>query len=260
MAPDAAPWDEPAPAGYRRNSRGDLVREANVTEINRRMDAVVRRIHAAGQSLSEQLWRFRMAALAEIWEFRDWVVESNGGRIGGRKGNITLTSYDGRERVQLAQAERVEAGIEILAAQAILEECVDAWSKGSGLNLQALVDQAFKRDAMGCLSVSHLLRLRRVEIDHPRWRDLQRTIADALRPVGVAEYVRLHRRPTPEQPWEQVPLHLAKVRPPEVSDNDSGPEAALRRRVRSAVEEARLAGMKEGEIMEALRAAKRRVN
>lgn len=101
-----------------------------------------------------------------------------------------------------------------------------------------------------------MLRLRRIEIDDPRWRQAQDAIGDALRPAGKAEYVRLYRRDDPGQRWEQVPLHLATVARPRGAAGS--PAEQLERRARSAVEEARRAGMGEGDIMEALRAAKRR--
>ena len=234
-------WGAPPPKGYWRDARGNLVHQANLSRTDQDMDATTRKIHAFGGALSDQMWRFRQYTLDDIYQFVERVTERYGGHLGGRKGNVQLTTFDGCLRVQLAQAEHIVAGPEIAAAQAIVEECIDEWSKRSSLNLKALVNGAFKPDATGRVSVAQLLRLRRVEIDDGRWREAQRAIGDALRPVGKAEYVRLYRRANPTQPWEQVPLHLATVRQPE----DSGDAAAevLTRRVRAAVEEGRAAGV-----------------
>lgn len=254
---DTIDWTAPIPPGYWRNAKGDLVHERNIRPVDRDMDDVVRRIHGFGEPLSEQMWRFRNHTTIDIMEFLGRTMERYGARVGGRKGNVQLTTFDGRLRVQLAQADRIEVGPEIEAARALIEACISRWGKGSDKKLRALVDQAFVAGADGSLSATALLRLRRVEIDDGEWRRALDAIADALRPVGRAEYIRLYRRATPDDRWDQVPLHLATVSRPSEPALRTAPEI-LERRVRSAVDEARAAGMKEGAIMEVLRSAKRR--
>ena len=251
---DPNPWAEPVPAGYWLNRHGNLIREANVRPLERDMDAVVRKIHGFGGALSAQMYRFRMYTMEDIVAYLRRVVVEYGGKPGGKKGNVSLVSYDGTLRVQLAVAETVEVGPEIAAAQAIIEECLDEWGRHSSVKLRALVDAAFKADAAGNLSVAQLLQLRRVQIDDPRWRQVQNAITDSLLPVGKAEYVRLYTRAVPADPWGQVPLHLATVRAP---DGDAGgtPAEVLARRVRSAVDEARILGLKQGDIRQVVNAA-----
>lgn len=250
-------WNAPAPQGYWRDARGNLVHEANVRPVDRDMDEVVRRIHGFGVPLSEQMWRFRDYTMGDIAEFGARVIERYGGKPRGRKGNLTLTTFDGTMRVTLTLADRVAVGPEIVAAQALVEQCVERWAARSNLKLRALVDQAFVTGADGAVSATGLLRLRRVEIDDADWRRAQDAIADALRTVGKAEYVRLYRRATPAEEWQAVPLHLATVSRPTEAPLRGAP-AILERRVRSAIDEARVAGMGEGAIMETLKAAKRR--
>lgn len=249
-------WTEPPPAGYVRNARGDLVHAANVSPTDIDTDETVRKIHAFGQALSSQMWRYRDHTMSDICELSDRIVARYGGKkSGGKKGNISITSFDGRLRVQLAQADQIEVGPEIIAAQSIIGECLEAWQKGSNLNLQAIVEQAFKPSADGKVSVAELLRLRRVQIDDPRWRQAQDAISDSLRPTGRAEYIRLYKRGDPSLPWVNVPLHLANVTRPDTAF-DSAAEA-LYQRVTSAVSEARQQGLKKGEITLVVNAVRR---
>ena len=229
-------WKALVPRGYWRNARGNLVHERNVKPVDRDMDEVVRRVHGFGAPLSEQMWRFRDYALSDLASFAERVVERYGGRLRGRKGNLQLITFDGCYRVNLAQADRIAVGPEIVAAQALVEECVKRWGSRSDLKLRALVDQAFVTGADGAVSVANLLRLRRVEIDDEQWRRAQDAIADALRPAGKAEYIRLYRRETPAESWEPVPLHLATVTRPAGPALRAAPEI-LERRVRSAIDE-----------------------
>ena len=234
-------WSAPIPDGYRRNHRGDLVHERNIPERDLDADRVVSEIHVFGLALSAQMGRFRDHTMADILELRERMLERYGARLGGKRGNITITSFDGCRMVKLQQAEHVEVGPEIEAAQALVDECLEEWSERSDLKLRALVKQAFRPSADGKVSATKLLALRRVEIDDDRWRRAQLAIADALRPKTRSEYVRLYRRDTPDAAWEQISLHLATVRPP--AEAPAEPLDRLALRVRSAVAEAARGGM-----------------
>ena len=237
----------PTPPGYWKNAKGDLIREANVPDRERDMDAVVRKIHGFGADLSATMWRFREYTMRDIALFCERIIQEYGGTPRGKKGNVSLTSFDGTMRVQLAIADVIDIGPEIQAAQNLIEECIDEWSKNAAINLRALVRQAFQADSCGRLSVAQLLNLRRIEIDDAKWRQAQAAITDALRPGGRAEYVRIYTRAAPTDPWQQMPLHLAQVRSPQEA-GEATPDESLAMRVRSAVAEARYRGLKQGEI------------
>ena len=253
---DLAETVQPPPAGYWLDARGNLIAERNVSMVERDVNDVVLLVHGYGEALSEQMARFREHTLSDVMALCVRIVDEYGGKIGGRKGNITLVSFDGTKRVVLAQAERIAVGPQIIAAQAIIEECIETWSERGNRNLRALVDGAFKSDATGKVSVTQLIRLKNVHIDDARWRSVQAAISDALTPAGKAEYIRLYRRDRAADPWQQVPLNLATVRRSPESESD--PRENLIRRAKSAIAEARHCGLAEGDIMAALKEAKRR--
>ena len=126
-------WDAPVPPGYWRDPRGDLIRESNVSGVDRDTDAVVRRIHAFGGALSAEMYRFRIHSLDDVYTLIDRIAERYGTRIGDRRGNVQITTFDGRMKVILAQADVIDVGPEIHAAQAIVEECIDEWSQRGSL-------------------------------------------------------------------------------------------------------------------------------
>lgn len=253
----AIDWAAATPAGYWRNHKGDLVHEANLKDLDRDMDETVRRIHEYGQALSAQMYRFREHTMLDIVEFAERVVERYGSKIGGRRGNIALATFDGRLRVILAQADRISVGPEILAVQALITDCLDEWTQRAPKNLRALVEQAFAPGPDGALSASRLLALKRIVIDDDRWRSACEAIGDALRPVGRAEYIRLYRRDNPRQPWEPVPLALAAVRAP--AGEPEGEEAVegLKRSVARAAAEARRLGVAQKDVRAAVAEAMR---
>ena len=248
-------WSEPAPPGYRRDSKGNLIRVESINDRRLDEDAVAVRIHQFATDLSHQMGRFRDHTRDDIMAFAARVVESYGGRIGGKKGNIQLMNFEGTVKVHLAQQEMLEVGPEIQAARVIIDECLDDWCKGSSVNLQALVQAAFKPDSQGNLSVSNLIKLKNVEIDDDRWRQAQMAIADALRPRSKAEYIRIYERRTPDDDWQPVKLDLAKVRAPDGPVGD-GAQQVLYRRVLSAIEHAEMSGLGKGAIQRVLSAAR----
>ncbi len=247
-------WSAPIPAGYRRNHRGDLVHERNIPESDLDQDRVVERIHAFGVELSEQMSRFREHTMCDILDLRERALKRYGGKLGGKRGNITLTSFDGCRMVRLQQAEHIAIGPEIEAAQALIDECLEEWSERSNLNLRALVKAAFRPAADGRVSAHRLLAVRRVEIDDDRWRRAQDAIADAMRPKSRAEYVRLYRRATPDCEWLQVSLHLATARPP--AEAAAPPAERLAMRVRGAISRALRDGVSRRDIRAAVAAAR----
>lgn len=238
-------WDAPVPRGFRRNERGDLVRAENIRPRDLDMDRAAMKIYAFARDLSEQMGRFKAHTMEDIAGFAERVVADYGGKIGGRKGNIQLTSFDGCVRVQLAQASFLSVGPEIIAVRELLDQLIERWGKGAPKEFRALVEAALRPNADGEISVSKLLELRRAEIDAPEWRQVQEAIADCISPRGRAEYVRVYRRDNPERGWEQLPLSLANV---PAAAGAGAPRGVLKRRLWSAVRQARLDGLNEGDI------------
>lgn len=195
---------------------------------------------------------YRRNHRGDILELRERILERYGGKLGGKRGNITITSFDGCRMVRLQQAEHIDVGPEVEAAQALVDECLEEWSERSNLNLRALVKAAFRPAADGRVSATKLLAVRRVEIDDDRWRRAQEAIADAMRPKTRSEYVRLYRRDTPDCEWRQVSLHLATVRPP--AEPPAAPSERLALRVRGAISRALRDGVSRRDIRAALTA------
>src|SRR3546814_9855969 len=74
------------------------------------------------------------------------IAQEYGVTVGGLKGNITLTSFDGCEKVQVQVADLIEFGPELQAAKALVDECLSEWSADSRVELRALVSRVFNVD------------------------------------------------------------------------------------------------------------------
>ena len=207
---DGAPPAAVPPAGYRQDAKGRLVPERIVRPQDDLEDQTVRRILAYGVDLADQISRFQQHTYRDVAAMLEVLVsEYGGGRKPGRRGNFSLTSYDGRLRVVIQVQDRVEFGAELQAARRIVDECIDEWAEGANENIRALVQHAFEPDKTGQVNREAILRLRRLDIDDERWRQARRAIDDSIRVTGSRVYLRLHLRGSSEGAWKPVPIDIA---------------------------------------------------
>lgn len=199
------------PDGFMQDSRGRLVPEANVRPSDKLQDELVRRLHREAEPVRQFMMDFKRLCFAEINAFLDLVAEQYSTKLGSDKGNVTLTSYDGTLRVTVAVGNVISFGPEIQAAQTLIHSCLNRWSEGANANLKAVVLDAFDVDKQGSMNVGKILALRRLEIDDEEWQRGMRAISDSVRVDVTKDYVRLHRRPSPDAKWELVTFDLSKL-------------------------------------------------
>ncbi len=123
-----------------------------------------------------------------------WLTQDEAVKMGGRKGNLSLHSFDGKYKVQVAQQDRIAFDERLQAAKALIDICIEKWSKGGNSNLIALIHDAFNVDKEGNLDQRRILSLRRVEIDDADWKNAMQAISDAVKVVGSTEYMRFFER------------------------------------------------------------------
>lgn len=199
------------PDGFMQDSRGRLVPEANVRPSDKLQDELVRRLHHEAEPVRQFMMDFKRLCFAEIHAFLDLVAEQYSTKLGSDKGNVTLTSYDGTLRVTVAVGNVISFGPEIQAAQTLIHGCLNRWSEGANANLKAVVLDAFDVDKQGSMNVGKILALRRLEIDDEEWQRGMQAISDSVRVDVTKDYVRLHRRPSPDAKWELVTFDLSKL-------------------------------------------------
>ncbi|MBD8890171.1 DUF3164 family protein [Roseibium litorale] len=202
---------ENVPEGYWKDGKGALIPVANVKPEHQEEDALVKSLVAEAKDLSRRLAAFKIRALGDVQAYRELVLEKYGVTRGGRKGNVTLTSYDGTQQVVVAVAEHISFGAELEAAKVLIDRCITRWSEGANDNLRALVDQAFQVDQQGKISTGKVLGLRRLSIDDQDWLRAMDAISDAIRITGTKTYVRVYDRDPVTEDREPVSLDLANA-------------------------------------------------
>ena len=203
--PAAVPCD-----GFMRNNLGHYVPAALVAERDKLEDQLVRGIASIFLRERERLAEIKRTTLADLHAFRELCAERWGVTLGGRKGNLTFSSYDGTCRVSLSVAEVLKFNTDLEVAETLISECVREWTRDSRAEVQALIDRAFRRNGDGDISTAAVLELRTLKIDDPRWEKAMHIISESLRVVATKDYVRVHMRDA-NGSWEHVSLNAASV-------------------------------------------------
>lgn len=194
------------PDGYMMNGLGHLVPEANVSAVDKLRSDVVRRVVERAEKLRLEVQEFNAWAAGELEAFLEVAAEQHGVQLGGDKGNITLTSYDGALRVVRARADEITFNEAVRVTREMIFKCIEKWTKGANSNLAQLVAKAFETDKHGHLSAARILSLRSIKIDGDEdWDTAMRALDDAIQVIGSKEYLRFYRR-DPKGKYRQIAL------------------------------------------------------
>ena len=165
-----------APDGYMRNAQGHLVPIDLVKPVDQERDRLVRELVAIAKDLNNRLVNSKTKIFGDVSAFAELSAEQYGVKRGGTKGNITLHTYDGAFKLQIATAENVTFDERLQAAKALVDECINEWAQGSRPEIMVLVQQAFQTDKEGNVNVGRILALRRLEITDERWQNAMKAI------------------------------------------------------------------------------------
>ncbi len=179
---------------YIEDARGNLVRRENVREVDMLRHELVCELMAHGAEAAAQVAAFKARAFRDILAFAELSHEKYGVRRGGQKGNISLTTFDGRYKVELARQDTLQFTEQLAAAQALILECFEEWTEGSRDEVRLLINEAFRTNKQGQVSTEKVMRLLRLEIKHPTWERAMEAIRDSVFVAGTASYIRLYRR------------------------------------------------------------------
>lgn len=180
--------------GYMKDGQGRLVPVDLVKPVDKMRDELVKGIVAKSFELSKLLRSFKSSSLGDVKAFVSLSAEQYGVVWGGKKGNITLTSYDGEYRIIIAVDERITFDERLQAAKALIDECIKDWSDGANSKLKLLVDDAFAVDKAGRINTQRVLGLRRLDIQDEKWERAMDALSDSVQVLDSKEYIRIYKR------------------------------------------------------------------
>lgn len=202
--------DKQVPDGYMMNGVGHLVPIESIDELDLARDEFVRSVAAKARKMSDTITSFKAEVAGDMQAFLEMSAEKYGADLGGERGNLSLTSYDGKFKVLRAVSERLDFDERLQAAKVLVDECLREWSKNAGPELRTIVDSAFQVDKKGRINAKRILSLRKLKIEHPTWKRAMDAIGDAVTVVGSATYYRVYERDDTGE-YNQVALDFSGV-------------------------------------------------
>ncbi|MBL4730984.1 MAG: DUF3164 family protein [Rhizobiaceae bacterium] len=196
---------------YMNDAKGNLTPVELVKPAKKLEDDMVRKIIAFAVDLNDQISRFQGHCFEDIGAFEAILAEEYNASVGGRKGNMSLMSFDGCMKVQVQVSDLIDFGPELQIAKSLIDECLNEWTVDSRPEVQAIITRAFNTDKEGQVNRSDVFMLLRLDIDDKRWQSAMDAIRDAIRVVGSKTYIRFYQRKSITGKWQAITIDLAKA-------------------------------------------------
>ena len=195
---------------FMEDATGSLRPVSSIKEIKLlRNELAVDYINEALQ-LSAMLSDFKQRMAADIQDLVEISYEKYGVKMGGKKGNVNCTAFNGKGRVQRIYSDVIEFTEELQAAKELIIECVNDWMDGSNDNAKAFVDRIFKTNRKGEVRTTEVMRLFELKVDDPRWPKALDALRDSISVTGKAVYYAISFRQE-DGNYKRLPLDLAGV-------------------------------------------------
>lgn len=198
------------PKGYIEDSQERLVPIRRVKAADLERDRLVRGLIEEAEGLHAALAAFRERSMTEIDEFVERSAREYGTSLaGGDKGNITLASYDGRLRVQIAVTEYLQFDEKLQVARKLIGECLQRWGRNANSKIKTVVREALRVDKRGQVDTKRILALRKLDMEgDEQWATAMKALSDSVSVARSKRYVRVQRR-TDKGGYETIALSLA---------------------------------------------------
>jgi hypothetical protein len=192
------------------DSQGRQVPVGLVKAIDKLRDQTVRRLAGEAMKMKEILGDFKRRIRDDIYAFVGLSAEQYDKTWGGKKGNISLATYDGKYRLVVAIDDTVTFDERLQIARELIGDCIRKWSAGSRDEIRMLVQDAFQVDKAGKVSAARVLGLRRLDIRDPDWQKAMSAITESIQISGSKQYLRFYERDEQGE-YIQIPLNVAAL-------------------------------------------------
>ena len=193
---------------YMTDSRGRLVPEENVAEIDKLRDEVANELVDKAGEIARQVAAFMAEATSKLDSFREVSAQDHAADMGGKRGGFSIQSFAGDVKVVYDVDAIISFNEKVSIAREIILRLVETWTQAAGAQnakLASLVRSAFEVDRNGHLSAGRILALRRVKIDDPDWAAAMAALGEGIETNQTKLYVRFYRRGD-EGAWAQVAI------------------------------------------------------
>lgn len=202
--------NQTAPKGMRLDKNGNPVPERIIDPYKLEQDDFVNALIIIAKTQQVQLKEFKEFAFGECAAFLELLGEKYNVEKGGRKGNVTYTSFDGQRQVVVAMQDNITFGPELQIAKQLIDKYLHGLTEGANDELKVFVNDVFEVDKQGKLNKRRILDLRQYSINHPLWLEAMEAIADSINIASTKQYIRF-REKDEHGKWKNIPLDFAAL-------------------------------------------------
>jgi hypothetical protein len=202
---------EQIPDGYMQNAQGHLVPTDSIQALDLLRNDLVEGIVNSATILQKQMRTLKTAIMDDISAFIDIAAEQYSTKIGGRKGNLSLTTYDGKYKLMLAVNDTITFDERLQIAKQLIDECIHEWTKNSNSNIRALIEHAFQTDKAGNINTGRVFSLFKLKIDDHKWQRAMEALKDSISVASSKSYIRLYERIGDDGKYQQIPMDLSAL-------------------------------------------------
>ena len=182
-----------------------------IKDVDRLRDDLVQNVISQVLALQAEMRRVKALLIDEVDAFLELSAREYDTTYGGKKGNVTLSSFDGQYQVKRAVADHLAFDERLQVAKELIDQCIHEWTAGSRSEVQALVEHAFQTDKEGKISTARVLGLRSLNIQDEKWQSAMQAIMDSIQVTGSKSYLRFYERQGEDGPYRQIPLDVAAL-------------------------------------------------
>ena len=175
------------------DARGNKVPTRYVSKVDKARDRLVRKHYTQALKINESLKRFKASVMNDTEAFVETLKTEHNIQRGGKKGNLTFTSFDGCLRIEVAQHDSVAFNEKLQLAQELLNQWIRAKANGIDEDLQKLITDAFYA-VRGTIRTSRILGLLRLEIKDATWQQAMKLIRESIQIASSKEYLRFYQK------------------------------------------------------------------
>jgi hypothetical protein len=192
------------------DAQGRRVPVESIKEVDKLRDQTVKAVMEKTFAARNALAAFKQEAWNDVQTFLELSAEQHGAKFGGKKGNISLATYDGRYKLMVAVNDTLQFNEKLQIAKSLIDSCIKRWSDGSRSELRTLIDDAFYVDKQGNINTNRILGLRRLAITDPEWAEAMQAITDSMQVGSSKTYMRFYERQE-DGSYAQIPLDVAAL-------------------------------------------------
>jgi len=208
------------------DAQGQAVPVAYVKPYDRERDRVARRILARWTAERDRLARLKAETLADIAKLQAFGRDKCDQKVGGQKGNVQFSSFDGLIRVRLDARTMVEFDDRFRQAQELILSYADELAAATGeQDIVTIIRAALTPSAGGMLARSRVIGLLRLNIKADKWLSAMELLRECQLVKAGKSYIYVETR-VGDGDWDMVPLDVAAIEPAEQEEVSARKSAA----------------------------------